>query len=455
MIIEAMLRYLPNALTVSRVLLAAPLGVLILQEQYGWALSLGLIAGLTDMLDGYAARKLNAFSQWGAALDPIADKILILITFTTLAQVALIPWVLAAIVISRDVIIVLGAAYYRRFIGTYAFAASVLSKSNMLIQIVFCALVLVAQVITAIPQQVVLGASALVIVIAVASCFDYALTWTRRGLQTKRKRNGVNNGVSAGRATKPREKMKLNILTYNIHKGYCTGNRRFVLDSMRQRIAETGADIVFLQEISGRAEKSDAKRRRFSYPDQPHFEYLAEEVWPHFAYGQNAIYRKGDHGNAILSAYPFASWENIDISKFPRSSRSILHGVIELPGRDTRLHTLCVHMGLLEQERREQLQALTDRINEHVPADEPMIIAGDFNDWRERAENHLHEDLGLEELFVHLDGRHARTFPVWAPILPVDRVYYRGLNPVRGSCLSAGPWRDLSDHAALFGEFQL
>ena len=101
---------------------------------------------------------------------------------------------------------------------------------------------------------------------------------------------------------------ELHVLTYNIHKGYCSGNRRFVLESMRERIAETGADIVFLQEIHGQAIKSDAKRRRFSYPDQPHFEYLADQSWPHYAYGRNAIYRKGDHGNAILSMYPFASW---------------------------------------------------------------------------------------------------------------------------------------------------
>lgn len=250
-------------------------------------------------------------------------------------------------------------------------------------------------------------------------------------------------------------KKDIHVLTYNIHKGYCSGNRRFVLESMRERIAETGADIVFLQEIHGTAIKSHAKRRRFSYPEQPHFEYLAQEAWPHFAYGRNAIYRKGDHGNAILSMYPFASWENIDISVFPRSSRSILHGVIELPGKETRLHTLCVHLGLLEQERREQLQVLTDRINNHVPRDEPMIIAGDFNDWRRRAEQHLHSDLGLRELFVHLRGRHARTFPVWRPLLPVDRIYYRGLNPATCQRLSSGPWRELSDHAALFGVFKL
>jgi endonuclease/exonuclease/phosphatase family metal-dependent hydrolase len=252
----------------------------------------------------------------------------------------------------------------------------------------------------------------------------------------------------------PSSSSEIHVLTYNIHKGYCSGKRRFVLDSMRKRIAESGADIVFLQEIHGTAIKSEAKRKRFSYPDQPHFEYLADQAWPHYAYGRNAIYRKGDHGNAILSMHPFVSWENIDVSIFPRSSRSILHGVIEIPGKDVPLHTLCVHLGLLEQERREQLQALTERIDQHVPRDEPMIIAGDFNDWRQRAEQHLHVDLGLEELFVHLKGRHARTFPVWAPLLPVDRIYYRGLTPVSCQCLSTGQWADLSDHAALFGVFR-
>jgi endonuclease/exonuclease/phosphatase family metal-dependent hydrolase len=222
---------------------------------------------------------------------------------------------------------------------------------------------------------------------------------------------------------------------------------------MRERITETGADIVFLQEIHGTAVKSEAKKRRFSYPEQPHFEYLADEVWPHYAYGRNAIYRKGDHGNALLSRYPIVRWENIDVSIFPRSSRSILHAVIQLPGRESPLHTLCVHLGLLEDERREQLKTLIERLDSHVPHDEPLIIAGDFNDWRRRAVHHLREDLELEELFRRLEGRYARTFPVWAPVLPVDRIYYRGLQARSCQRLHDGHWRDLSDHAALFGVF--
>ncbi len=253
--------------------------------------------------------------------------------------------------------------------------------------------------------------------------------------------------MSSGATKRP----PLHVLTFNVHKGYAAGNRRFMLSAMRERIAATGADIVFLQEIHGYAEKSERKQRRASYPEQPHFEYLADQAWPHYAYGCNAIYRKGDHGNAILSMHPFSRWENIDVALFPRSSRSILHGVIDIPGYDVPVHMLCVHLGLLERERRIQMQALVERIEEHVPRHEPLVIAGDFNDWRKRAENHLKEELGLKELFVQLTGKHARTFPVWAPVFPVDRIYYRGLEPVACTCLDDGPWRKLSDHAALYG----
>ena len=68
------------------------------------------------------------------------------------------------------------------------------------------------------------------------------------------------------------------------------------------------ADLVFLQEIHGRHSGRAAHEGRYTYPDRPHFEYLADQSWPHYAYGRNAIYRKGDHGNAILSKFPFVRW---------------------------------------------------------------------------------------------------------------------------------------------------
>ena len=103
-----MLQFLPNARTLSRLLLAAPLGYFIMQHAYEWALVTGLVAGVTDALDGFAARRLNALSRLGAALDPIADKVLITVAFICFASTGLIPWYLALVVISRDVIILLG-----------------------------------------------------------------------------------------------------------------------------------------------------------------------------------------------------------------------------------------------------------------------------------------------------------------------------------------------------------
>lgn len=178
------LRYLPNALTISRLLLALPLGLLILRQDYGWALAVGFIAGLTDALDGFCARKLGYFSRLGAALDPIADKLLILVSFVCLASAALIDWWLAALVVGRDLLIVLGAVFYRLLIGPFEFAATGLSKVNMAIQIAFCVLLLAAQLVT-IPASLLSAAVALVVIIAVLSGGDYFITWSRRAWQNR------------------------------------------------------------------------------------------------------------------------------------------------------------------------------------------------------------------------------------------------------------------------------
>lgn len=180
-----MLQYLPNALTFSRLLLALPMGLFILRENYPLALSVGFLAGLTDALDGFFARRLQAFSRFGAALDPVADKILITVSFLCFAQVELVPWYLAIAVITRDLVIVLGAACYYKLIGPFKFAATQLSKANMFIQICFCVLVLTSQVITAIPPAAILLGSIAVLFIAAASGFDYVMSWTIKALQSR------------------------------------------------------------------------------------------------------------------------------------------------------------------------------------------------------------------------------------------------------------------------------
>ncbi len=244
---------------------------------------------------------------------------------------------------------------------------------------------------------------------------------------------------------------RLKVLTYNIHKGFNATNQRFVLHEIKQAVMATGADIVFLQEVSGRYGRLNQKAERWPSPSQ--FEYIADNTWHHHAYGKNVIYESGHHGNAILSKYPLINWNNINVSFFKNASRSLLHGRILFPGREQPLHLICVHLGLFGFERKHQLATLIKRIESHIGADDPLIIAGDFNDWLLRAEKHFYQKLGISEVFKSKSGRYARSFPAWMPLLKMDRIYSRGLNVIHSEHCRGHQWRKLSDHTPLFAEF--
>jgi len=242
----------------------------------------------------------------------------------------------------------------------------------------------------------------------------------------------------------------LKMLSYNIHKGFSTGNRRYVLGKIREAIQSVHADLVFLQEVLG--DHKGHSERIEAWPDEPQFEYLADTIWSHYAYGKNAVYQKGHHGNAILSKYPFTAHENIDISTNRLEKRGLLHGVIEIPGKVAELHVICLHLNLLKRGRMRQIERLAQRIDAEVPAEAPLIIAGDFNDWRVDLSEHLIQRLHVKEAHFDIHDKHARTFPSWMPILKLDRVYYRGFRTLLAKTLTGEPWRTLSDHAALYTE---
>jgi len=180
---------------------------------------------------------------------------------------------------------------------------------------------------------------------------------------------------------------------------------------------------------------------------------LADKIWPHYIYGKNALYSGAHHGNALLSKYAFTTWENINVAFSKRASRSLLHGVVHVPDKQINLHVICIHLGLFKIERSAQLTTLSKRISSHVPEDEPLIIAGDFNDWRGHAKNFLGADLGLSEVFKQLFGDNAKTFPAVRPTFKVDRIYFRGLKLNKGLVLWQDPWKNLSDHIPLYAEF--
>jgi endonuclease/exonuclease/phosphatase family metal-dependent hydrolase len=198
---------------------------------------------------------------------------------------------------------------------------------------------------------------------------------------------------------------RIKVLTYNIHKGFGPANWGFALHDIRSKLESARADVVFLQEIQGLHVRREARIK--GWPKGSQFEYLADRLWPHHAYGKNAIYKYGHHGNAILSRYPFQSWENINVSRYARASRSILHGVLRIPPDGRPLHTVCIHFDFVPHHRRRQVDALVQRIETHIPKGEPLIVAGDFNDWQGQMTDDLGPESELVEVFQRLKGRHA------------------------------------------------
>jgi cardiolipin synthase len=174
------LYWLPNAISILRIALIAPILILILQGSFGWALALFWLAGFSDGLDGYLAKRFDWHTRLGALLDPVADKLLVAGLFITLAYTQDIPVWLAAVVIVRDVVIVAGAMAYNFFVRPVEGEPTRVSKLNTALQLLFL-LFVISRAGFGWPEPIaltVLGASVLVTV--VISGIDYVWSWSRR-----------------------------------------------------------------------------------------------------------------------------------------------------------------------------------------------------------------------------------------------------------------------------------
>jgi endonuclease/exonuclease/phosphatase family metal-dependent hydrolase len=115
------------------------------------------------------------------------------------------------------------------------------------------------------------------------------------------------------------------------------------------------------------------------------------------------------------------------------------------------LHAVCVHLGLREAQRRVQLQRLCDLATHRIPSDEPLLVAGDFNDWRQRASSALAR-CGLDEIHSRHLGCPARRYPAFWPLLRLDRIYVRGVRSARPGPPATRLWARLSDHIPLVAD---
>ena len=237
--------------------------------------------------------------------------------------------------------------------------------------------------------------------------------------------------------------MELKILTLNLHKGFGWWNRRFVLPELREAVRRIHADVVLLQEVLGSHEL---------HALVPQYEFLADQIWGAFAYGRNAVYPKGHHGNAVLSKFPIVEYRNHDVSVGRVERRGLLHCHVGTPAAP--LHVICAHLALRERHRALQLRDLCRLVSTEVPPSAALVVGGDFNDWRQRAGAALRH-CGLKEAFVEASGRHARSFPARWPLLRLDRIYYRNARVHTPQVHSTHPWPHLSDHLPLSAEVAL
>tara|TARA_Y100000385_G_C13031988_1_gene611197 strand:+ start:169 stop:906 length:738 start_codon:yes stop_codon:yes gene_type:complete len=241
--------------------------------------------------------------------------------------------------------------------------------------------------------------------------------------------------------------MRLKVLSYNIHKGFNWSNSELTINNIKQTIQATHAELVFLQEVVG---ENKVEEEKYHHWKNDQYEFLADQRWPEYAYAKNAVYDYRHHGNAVLSKYPITRYEQINISTNKYEQRGVLFCELELP--HTKVHAYCVHLNLLHRSRLKQYKMISDLVKERTPAGTPVIIAGDFNDWNRKASNTLEQEDGFLEAYKYLHGEYPKTFPAQYPLLSLDRMYVKEMNPEIVKVLNSHQWKKLSDHAALYME---
>jgi endonuclease/exonuclease/phosphatase family metal-dependent hydrolase len=243
----------------------------------------------------------------------------------------------------------------------------------------------------------------------------------------------------------------LKILTYNIHRAIGV-DRRFRPERIMEILHHHNADLVLLQEVDEGAPRS----RELDLAKE-----LAEASgYPHFAVGHNVSLKKGRYGNATLSRFPILRERNIDLSVAESwIRRGCQHTSILLAEGAPPLEIFNLHLGLSARERQKQVDLLA-RSSEFIGVNEdtPMLVGGDFNDWRSLLWPVFTFELGFRSATDSKTGRRRAlaTYPSFSPQGALDRLYFRGplrLSGVHRCRLQVA--RVASDHLPVMAEFEV
>jgi cardiolipin synthase len=173
------LSWIPNAISLMRIFLIAPIILLFINDQFGWALGLFIVAGLSDGIDGYIAKKYDWNTRLGAFLDPAGDKLLVAWSFGTLAFLGHIPVWLAVIVILRDVVIVAGSFMYHYLVRRLEGDPTFISKLNTGLEFTFLIFVIFRAGFGWPDEITIMVFGAAVLITVVISGYDYVSNWVR------------------------------------------------------------------------------------------------------------------------------------------------------------------------------------------------------------------------------------------------------------------------------------
>ncbi|MGI4861958.1 MAG: endonuclease/exonuclease/phosphatase family protein [Janthinobacterium lividum] len=245
-------------------------------------------------------------------------------------------------------------------------------------------------------------------------------------------------------------------VSWNLHKGRSPLGLH-VWKQMQDWLATAGADAAFLQEAMAKRLPTALASTAFGDPtDGP-----PEDAWHcqateiatalnmQLTLGQNVFKPSWRHGNAILSPHPLDLGGRWDISAHRFERRGLLAARMTFAGKVITL--LCAHLALTRSARLRQMAWIAEWIGSGAP-EGPLILAGDFNDWKNDSVP-IFREVGLIEVATAL-GVSGRTFPAFSPALALDKMFVRGMAPLEWVAADQkAAW--LSDHLPYIARLRL
>ncbi len=230
---------------------------------------------------------------------------------------------------------------------------------------------------------------------------------------------------------------QIRVLTWNIRKGRGPHRKPIEFEDLEQALAAETVDLLLLQEVDHHWTDGTSQQTQ----------RLSQFLRMRGCYVPNKLRRGGHHGNATFSRFPVRKVTNVDLSVNRVERRGVLHVELDIGGK--RCHVFNTHLGLTARQRRLQVRKMARVIEFTCPADEPVLLAGDFNDWTGRLDPRIEQQCGLQRLGRSVSKQTHRSWPSGWPRFSIDRMYTRGFEEGAMGVLQGDPWRRLSDHLPL------